>query len=154
MVDKVRKEGFEEVEEVAPAIRNILYAEKLAQARKAAVAEDIKGIATLEEVATKLGVSVENNASMSLGTMTYRGDDPALAGAVLAAREKVGQLSAPVAGASGIYVFRLNSTEEGAFFTEDDAKMQAQRFASFEARAYTNVMADGGVVKDNRERFF
>ena len=154
MVDKVRKEGFEEVEEVAPAIRNILYAEKLAQARKAAVAEDIKGIATLEEVATKLGVSVENNASMSLGTMTYRGDDPALAGAVLAAREKVGQLSAPVAGASGIYVFRLNSTEQGAFFTEDDAKMQAQRFASFEARAYTNVMADGGVVKDNRERFF
>ena len=153
-VDKVRKEGFKAVSEVAPSIRQILYSDKLAQARKAAVAKDIEGLASLEEIAAKLNVSVENNSSLSLGTRTSRGDDPAFTGAVFAARENVGKVSAPVAGMFGTYVFRGNSVDNGSFFTEDDAAMAAQRLAMISAQGIMPVMSDNGVVKDNRARFF
>jgi len=153
-VDKVREEGYKSIVELTPSIENVLYADKLAQAKKAAIAKDIEGVATLEEIATKMNVSVENNAALSLGTTTSRGEDPAFTGAVFAAKDKVGTICGPVAGSFGTYIFKVNSTETGSFFTEDDAKMAAQRMAMMGAQGIIPVMSDNGVVKDNRARFF
>ena len=78
--------------------------------------------------------------------------DPALAGAVYTAQE--GQLTGPVAGSYGTYVLVVNGKEVGAFYTDADADMFAQRKAQYNTQGIIPVMSDNGVVKDNRARFF
>ena len=148
----IHKEGVKPLNEVAPSIESTLYAQKIAEVKKAEIAEKIEGCTTIQEVADKLGTTVTNEASLSLAPMTGRGGDPALAGAVSVAQE--GQLTGPVAGAYGTYVFVVNSKELGSFYTDADADMFAQRKAQFNVQGIIPTMSENGVVKDNRARFF
>ena len=59
-----------------------------------------------------------------------------------------------VAGSYGTYVLVVNGKEVGAFYTDADADMFAQRKAQYNTQGIIPVMSENGVVKDNRERFF
>ena len=148
----IHKEGPKPVKEVSEQIKSILYAKKLAEVKKAEMAEKIAGCTTIQEVADKLGATVTSEASLNLAPMSGRGVDPALAGAVFCAEE--GKVCGPIAGAYGTYAFVVNSKEAGSFYTDADADMLAQRKAQYNAQGIIPTMSAKGVVKDNRARFF
>ena len=150
-VKEIHKEGVKPLEEVAAGIRQRLYFDKMRDVKTAQVAEKVKGLETLEEMAEALGQTITNEPALSLST-TGRANDPALAGAAGAAVE--GEVYGPIAGGIASYIVRVNSREAGSFFTEEDATMQAAQKAQYTTQMVLPVMSRIGEVKDNRERFF
>jgi len=147
----IHKEGLRPLNEVSSSIESTLFSKKIAEVKKAEIAEKIAGCADIKAVAEKLDATVTSESALSLAPMGGR-VDPALAGAVAVAEE--GKLSGPVAGSFGTYVFVVNSKEVGSFYTEEDAEMFAQRKAQYNAQGIVPTMSAKGVVKDNRARFF
>ena len=147
----IHKEGLRPLNEVSSSIESTLFSKKIAEMKKAEIAEKIAGCADIQAVAEKLDATVTSESALSLAPMGGR-VDPALAGAVAVAEE--GKLSGPVAGSFGTYVFVVNSKEVGSFYTEEDAEMFAQRKAQYNAQGIVPTMSAKGVVKDNRARFF
>lgn len=147
----IHKEGLRPLNEVSSSIESTLFSKKIAEVKKAEIAEKIVGCADIKAVAEKLDATVTSESALSLAPMGGR-VDPALAGAVAVAEE--GKLSGPVAGSFGTYVFVVNSKEVGSFYTEEDAEMFAQRKAQYNAQGIVPTMSAKGVVKDNRARFF
>jgi parvulin-like peptidyl-prolyl isomerase len=78
--------------------------------------------------------------------------DPKFIGAASVAEE--GVISGPVAGAIGVYVYKVTGRETGAFFTEDDAKTREAQMSQYAAQMVVPTMMDDAEVKDNRARFF
>ena len=150
-VKEIHKEGVKPLDEVTAGIRQRLYFDKMRDAKTAQVAEKVKGLETLEEMAEALGQTITNEPALSLST-TGRANDPALAGAAGAAVE--GEVYGPIAGGIASYIVRVNSREAGSFFTEEDATMQAAQKAQYTTQMVLPVMSRIGEVKDNRERFF
>ena len=151
-VKDVHKEGTADLREVADAIRQQLYTRKLAEARTADVAGKIAGKTSLEDMAEALGVNVVNEPSMSFSTTGARLLDPALVGAAYAT--PAGQVSGPVSGSYATYIVRVNSREDGDFFTEQDAANLALQKAQYSSQLILPVMSQIGDIKDNRARFF
>ena len=151
-VNEVRKDGIAPLKEVAPAIEQNIYGEKLAAARTADVAEKIKGLETIEEVAAAFGLPVQNEVGFTFSTMPGANNDPALSGAALVAPE--GQVYGPVMGRIASYVVKVNKRETGEFFSEDDAKAFASQIAQYKAQMVVPAMQEACGVKDNRARFF
>ena len=148
-VKEINKEGYASVQKVAQQIYERLYAEKQQKAASAEVAEKIAGAATLEEVAERLGVSIEHRDAVSLASTNV---EPALIGAISAAKQ--GEIFGPVSGIMGTYVVRVANKEVGTFYSEADAKNLAAQKAQYMSQMILNVMQEYDEVKDNRERFF
>ena len=148
-VKEINKEGYASVQKVAQQIYERLYAEKQQKAASAEVAEKIAGAATLEEVAERLGVSIEHRDAVSLASTNV---EPALIGAISAAKQ--GEVFGPVSGIMGTYVVRVANKEVGTFYSEADAKNLAAQKAQYMSQMILNVMQEYDEVKDNRERFF
>ena len=151
-VKEIHKEGVKPLDEVSNGIRQRLYFDKLRDVKTAQVAEKVKGLETLEQMAEELGVSITNEPELSLSATGARSVDPALSGAACAAAD--GEVYGPVAGGMATYIVRVNSREAGSFFTEDDAILQANQKAQYTTQMVLPVMSRIGEVKDNRERFF
>ena len=150
-VKDAHKEGYASVEEVADGIRTQLYREKYAQKRKADVAAQIEGLTSLQAVAEKLGTSVNELTDVTFSTNSAPTTEPAFVGAVAAAKE--GEISGPVAGIMGTYVFQVNGRETGSYYTEDDARAAQARIDQYHQQLLMPVMMDK-TVKDNRARFY
>ncbi len=148
-VKEANKEGYASVKKVASQIYERLYAEKQQADATAKVREQIAGAASLEEIAERLGVTVEHRDALSLGSTNV---EPALVGAISAAQ--VGEVYGPVAGIMGSYVVRVANKETGTFYSEADAKNLAAQKAQYLSQMILSVMQDYDNVKDNRERFF
>ena len=151
-VKDVHKEGVKPLDEVSAGIRQRLYYEKLREVKNAQLAEQVKGLETLEAMAEALGQTITNEPALSLSTTGSRSIDPALCGAAGAAAQ--GEVCGPIAGGIASYILRVNSREAGSFFTEEDATMQAAQKAQYTTQMVLPVMSRIGEVKDNRERFF
>ena len=146
---EANKEGYASVQKVAPQIYQLLFSRKQQEASTKQVAEQITGAASLEEVAERLGVTVEHRDALSLGSSSV---EPALIGAIASAKE--GEIYGPVAGVLGTYVVRVANKETGSFYSEADAKNLAAQKAQYMSQMIVPVMQDYDNVKDNRERFF
>ena len=151
-VTGAHKEGIAPVAEVAPQIKNQLYAEKYAEKRAGEVAEQIAGLTDLESIAEKLGTSVNSQSDVAFSSMSARSLDPKFVGAIAAAPE--GQICGPVAGSIGVYVFQVTGRDTGAFYTESDAKLAYNQIQNYAAQMIVSAMMDDADVKDNRARFF
>ena len=151
-VTGAHKEGIAPVNEVAEQIKNQLYSEKYAEKRQGEVAEQIAGMTDLEAIAEKLGTSVSTQNDVAFASMGARSLDPKFVGAIAAAPE--GQISGPVAGSYGVYVFKVNGRETGSFYTESDAKNANAQILNYAAQMILPAMMDDADVKDNRARFF
>jgi len=143
------KEGYAPVEKVATQIKDMLYFNKMQELKSQEMATRIAGVQSLEDAAEKLGTTVEHREALSLGSSSV---EPALLGAITAAKE--GEIYGPVAGQMGTYLVRVNSKEQGTFYTEDDAKALASQKAQYLSQMILSVMQEYDNVKDNRERFF
>ncbi len=151
-VNGIHKEGFATVEEVAPSIRQQLYAEKLGEKKAAEVAEKIKGLDDLQAIAEALNTTVNTQEDITFASMRGQGLDPAFMGAACAAPE--GKICGPVQGAIGTYVFKVTGRDTGAFYTEDDAKNYQAQKGQYLSQMILPVMMDLCDVKDNRARFY
>ena len=146
------KEGYASVQEAALSIRDYIYNKKYSEKMAADVAEKIKGLGTLEEVADKLGYTVSSQTGITFAAMGNGQLDPKFIGAI--SNAPVGVLSGPVAGSIGVYVFQVKGRDTGSFYTEDDAALYEQQKNSYNTQLLLSVMQDDAEVKDNRARFF
>ncbi|MCF0184882.1 MAG: SurA N-terminal domain-containing protein [Bacteroidaceae bacterium] len=151
-VKAIHKEGIANLKEVSETIRQQLYSEKLSEKAASDVAEKISGMTDLEAVAEALGSTVSSGVDVRFATMAGQGMDPKFIGAASIAPE--GQICGPVAGTIGTYVFKVNSRETGAFYTEDDARTSAAQMMNYSVQMVVPVMMQAADVKDNRARFF
>lgn len=147
----INKEGYTDIKEVSPVIKDILYREKLADHKAAEVAEKIAGLDNMAAVAEALGTTVSTKDGITFSSLTSQGLDPAFIGAVTSAEQ--GKISAPVKGSYGIYVFNVTAKETGAFYTEDDANSKTAQMNQYMAQMLLGVMNES-VVTDNRARFY
>lgn len=147
----INKEGYKDIKEVSPVIKDILYREKLADHKAAEVAEKIAGLDNMAAVAEALGTTVSTKDGITFSSLTSQGLDPAFIGAVTSAEQ--GKISAPVNGSYGIYVFNVTAKETGAFYTEDDANSKTAQMNQYMAQMLLGVMNES-VVTDNRARFY
>ena len=133
-------------------IENKLYADKMYEAKKADVAEKIKGLTSLTEIAEKLNTVVENDPDLSLSVFGSQANDPSLVGGVLGAKD--GEICGPVAGEMGVYVFKVLGRQTGSFYTDSDAKNLAAQKAQYSTQMIIPVMEEAAGVVDNRARYF
>ena len=148
----VNKEGYTPVEQVASAISNLLYTEKIGEKKSAEIAEQINGLADMQAIAEALGTTVSTKDGVAFASMNAQGLDPKFIGAASVAEE--GKISAPLAGNLGVYVYTVTGRETGAFYTEDDAKVRDAQMAQYSNQLVVPVMMDDAEVKDNRARFY
>ena len=151
-VTGIHKDGIATLDETKDVIRQQLFAQKAAEKAAADVAEQIKGMDDLQEIADKLNTSVSSDVDVRFVSLNGQGLDPKFIGAVSVAPE--GKICGPVAGMIGTYVFKVNGRDTGAFYTEDDAKANADQMASYMSQMILPVMMLDADVKDNRARFF
>ena len=151
-VKDAHKEGIAPVSEVAESIKNQLYSEKYAAKRQAEVADQIAGLTDLEAIAEKLGTTVSTQNDVAFASMSARSLDPKFIGAIAAAPE--GQISGPVAGSYGVYVFNVLGRETGSFYTDSDAKNANSQLLNYALQMIVPVMMQDADVKDNRARFY
>ncbi len=147
-----RKEGYTDIKEVAPSIKTILYAQKEGEKKVAEVSEKIAGLTDMQAVAEALGTTVSTKDGVAFSSLTSQGLDPKFIGAASVAEE--GKICGPVAGAIGVYVYKVTGRDTGAFFTEDDAKLRDSQMAQYSTQMLLPVMMDDAEVKDNRARFY
>ena len=150
-VKGVHKEGYADVKEVSENIKNQLYREKYAQARKEEVAAQIEGLTSLDAIAEKLGATVSTLSDVTFSTNSAPTTEPAFVGAVAAAKEN--EITGPVAGVMGTYVLQVNGRETGSYYTEDDAKAYQSRIENYHGQMLLPLLMEN-TVKDNRARFY
>ncbi len=148
----IHEEGYAPVSEVASTISNQLYAEKAAEKKAAEVSEKINGLTDMEAIAAALNTTVSTKDGISFSSMTAQGLDPKFIGAASVSED--GKICGPVAGAIGVYVYKVTGRDTGAFFTEDDAKARDAQMAQYSTQMLGPVMMDDADVVDNRARFF
>lgn len=148
---EIRKEGYTSLNEVAPIIKEKLLSDKTADRELEKITEKTKGMTSIEEIAKALNTDVVKAEAL---TFSYFGgqEDPAILGAALAAPE--GKVVGPVKGVSGICFVKVNSRQEGSFYTEEDAKTLAAQKAQYLGQQIIPIMMEEYDVKDNRERFY
>ena len=148
----IHKEGYAKVSEVASGIKSVLYAEKRGEKVAAEVAEKIKGLGSMEAIASALETTVSTKDGVTFASMTSQGLDPKFIGAISVAEP--GRISAPLAGSIGVYVYKVTAHDTGAFFTEDDAKARDAQMSQYELQMLVPVMIQDADVTDNRARFY
>lgn len=151
-VKEVHKEGYATVSEAAARINPILYQQKLADKVAAEVTEKIAGLTTIEEIATALDKTVTDVDNVSFESYNSYGREPALIGAI-AGCEK-GKITAPVKGNTAVYVVTVTERNEGAFYTDDDAKAYQAQKAQYSSQMVIPALLESTGSVDNRERFY
>lgn len=151
-VKEVRKDGYRSLEELAPAIENVLYTQKRNENKRALIAAQIEGINNIEDIASTLSTEVSTRKDLSFSPMSSQAVEPAVLGAIL--NTEVGQISGVVAGNRGVYVLKLDRKESGSFSTEDDIKRFNTQKAQYNSQMVVPVMQQAAGVEDNRARYF
>ena len=151
-VNDIHEEGYATVNEAAQSIRELLFSRKANEKKAAEIAEQIKGMTDIQDVADALGYTVSSQSGVTFSSLGNSVLDPKFIGAV--ANAPVGVLSGPVAGNIGVYVFQVKGRDTGSFYTEDDAALYEQQKNAYNAQMLMSVMMDDADVKDNRARFF
>lgn len=144
--------GIAQMNEVATQIKQILTVEKQGEKVAADTKAQVEGLASIDAIAEKLGLTVSQQSGIAFSSLTSQQLDPKFIGAIAAAKE--GELNGPVIGDVGVYYFVVNGKEAGAFYTEDDARNRKAQDFAYMSRLLPAVMAEGANVVDQRYKFF
>ena len=153
LVSKIREEGFSPVEEEKAGIEAVLRLEKEQQAAAQRMKAVMNGITTLEQLAEKLDVNVQQAVEgTNFGSMYISGVgvEPKLAAAVSASDEN--KLYGPVAGEVGVYAYIVTAktTDEG--YTEELERSRLARASA--SKSFYNVLVKAAKLKDLRSKYF
>lgn len=146
------EEGIPELSAVEPKIVEIIKKEKSDKKAVAEVSEKIKGLATMDEIANVLGLTISKQEGISFGALGSQSFDPKFIGSVCGA--EVNKVTGPIDGTVGVYVFNVDARQTGAFFTEDDAKARNNQILGYKMQMLSPILEKAANVKDTRYKFF
>ena len=149
---KVREAGIPSMESIQNEIVAEIRKEKAQEKAIAKVKEQIAGLTTLGEIAEKLGTTISSQTGVSFGAPGSQSFDPKFIGYVCGAEPNT--LVGPVAGNVGVYIFKVDKRDTGAFFTEDDAKARSSQALGYQVQMIPAILEKNAKVKDNRAKFF
>ena len=158
MVDKILKEGTQDIETAKPLAENAIREEKKGEA----IIKNLGSGVTLETAASKYGKVILNAGQDSAITFKSQiidsiGNEPKLIGAIFN-KANLNKVAAPIAGKTGVYVFKVNSIAEKAIDPNENAvQNRAQQTAALRNQAATNWfegLRKKATIKDNRSKFF
>jgi len=147
-----KEAGIPDLSAVEPAIIAVIKKEKTQEKILVDIKDQIAGITSIDDVAAKLGTTVNKQSGVSFGAIGSQSFDPKFVGAVAGAKENT--LTGPIGGNVGVYIFDVEARRTGAFYTEDDAKAKSNQLFGYQIQMLPSVLEKQANVKDNRARFF
>lgn len=153
-VEGTLKEGYRSVASVTPALRAELAAQK--KGEKIAADLKAKNLTSIDAYADAMGSRVDSVKFINFGTRRIAGIgvEPKMNAMVSIA--EVGQLSEPVIGNNGVYVFKVyDRNKDAKEFNEADEirTLDASNAYRFGFQAIQSLV-NKAEVEDNRVRFF
>jgi peptidyl-prolyl cis-trans isomerase D len=157
-VDKVYAEGTQDVETARPLAENAIREEKKAAQIIAALGAN----PTLESAAAKYAKQIKITGLDSALTFKAKiidsiGNEPKLIGAIFN-KANLNKVAAPLAGKTGVFVFKVNNVAEKATDpNEDKAQNKIQQTATLRNLAGANWfegLRKKASIKDDRSNFF
>ena len=158
IVDKILKEGIQDIETARPLAENAIREEKKSEEIIAALGTS----ATLESSSkkyTKKILSVGQDSSITFKSQIINsiGNEPKLIGAIFN-KENLNKVSAPISGKTGVYIIKvIGIAKKTANPNEDKGQLKTQQTAALRNRAATNWfegLRKKATIKDNRSKFF
>ena len=153
-VEKSVPAGYAPLEMVAPALKAELVAKK--KGEKIAADLAAKNLSSMEAYAEAMGSSVDSVKFVSFGTRRISGIgvEPNLNAEVSLAQ--VGQVSAPVQGNNGVYVFKVYAENTDAKTFNEAEVMRSLDANNIYRLSYQAIqtLVDKAEIEDNRIRFY
>lgn len=153
-VEKSVPAGYAPLEMVAPALKAELVAKK--KGEKIAADLAAKNLSSMEAYADAMGSSVDSVKFVSFGTRRISGIgvEPNLNAEVSLAQ--VGQVSAPVQGNNGVYVFKVYAENTDAKTFNEAEVMRSLDANNIYRLSYQAIqtLVDKAEIEDNRIRFY
>lgn len=153
-VEKSVPAGYAPLEMVAPALKAELVAKK--KGEKIAADLAAKNLSSMEAYAEAMGSSVDSVKFVSFGTRRISGIgvEPKLNAEVSLAQ--VGQVSAPVQGNNGVYVFKVYAENTDAKTFNEAEVMRSLDANNIYRLSYQAIqtLVDKAEIEDNRIRFY
>jgi peptidyl-prolyl cis-trans isomerase D len=152
-VTKIRETGFSPIEEERPGIEATLRLEKTHKAAAEKMKQAMSEVTSLEELAAKLGVDVQQSVDgTNFGSMYVSGlgVEPKLAAAVSSSEEN--KFYGPVAGDMGVYAYSVTTKKLDEGYTEELEKNRIIRTSA--SKSFYNILINAAKIKDFRPRFF
>lgn len=158
IVDKVYKEGVQDVQTARAMAEGAVRNEKKA----AEITKKLGNTPTLESAAAAFGKQVATAGDDSSITFASKiingiGPEPKLIGACFN-KNNQSKVAAPLAGKTGVYVFKVNSiATKGAVAPEIIAQQQKQQLDMLRTQSAMNWfegLRKKATIKDNRSNFF
>ncbi len=158
IVDKILKEGIQDIETARPLAENAIREEKKSEEIIAALGTS----ATLESSSKKytkeiLSVGQDSSITFKSQIINSIGNEPKLIGAIFN-KENLNKVSAPISGKTGVYIIKvIGIAKKTANPNEDKGQLKTQQTAALRNRAATNWfegLRKKATIKDNRSKFF
>ena len=158
IVDKIYEEGTQDIETARPLAENAIREEKKA----AQIISALGTNPTLESASAKYGKAIimtgaDSSITFKAQIIDSIGNEPKLIGAIFN-KANLNKVAAPVAGKTGVFVFKVNSVGEKATDpNEDKVQMRLQQTVALRNQAASNWfegLRKKATIKDNRSKFF
>ena len=139
LVDKILKEGTQDVETAKPLAENAIKEEKKGET----IIKNLGTNVTLETAASKyskaiLTAGLDSSITFKSQIIDSIGNEPKLIGAIFN-KANLNKVAAPIAGKTGVYVFKVNSiAEKTANANENAVENRAQQTAALRNQAATD----------------
>ena len=157
-VDKIYKEGSQDIETARPLAENAIKEEKKADQ----IIKALGANPTLESASAKYAKEITMAGADS--TLTFKaqiidsvGNEPKLIGAIFN-KANLGKVAAPIAGKTGVFIFKVNSiAEKAANPNEDKVQKRLEQTAALRNQAVSNWfegLRKKATIKDDRSKFF
>lgn len=149
---EVREEGIATMDQVEIQIE--LGAKKKKKA--AMFIEEMKGVASLEELAQKVGGTVETADNVNFAAYAIPGMGQELRVNGMVSTLQQGQMSVPIEGQTGVFVVQINQVKTTTTETVDYSPIKAQLEQSYQATAgrVIEVLKEKFGVVDKRYKFY
>ncbi len=145
-----REKGFAPVDQVKNEIEIKVKKDKKAEK----LIEELKGGASLDELATKNNLRVEEATNINFQSFQIPGagvEPQVIAAAVCLAKD---ELSAPIKGANGVYVIKMNEvTQTEQDYTAEKSRMERE-VASRVTYQVFEALKEKADITDNRSKFY
>lgn len=153
---QIKEEGYQPVSSVSGLIKAQVIKDKKAEIIIAEIKAKQAESQTLSSLAQKVGSDVKQADNVSFNSYFIQGVgyEPALIGSVVTTPKD--EISEPVKGTTGVYVFRVvGETETGSALSLEDQKQQIAQGYSYRVNFQPfNALRDKAEIEDNRARFY
>jgi peptidyl-prolyl cis-trans isomerase D len=151
-----RQKGYKDIKEVTPELKAEIINDKKAEILIKNMSTTLASAKTIEGLASSLKLKVDSATNLNFfssraGSLDF---EPAVIGA--ASEGKLHQVSAPVKGKKGVYVYNVVNVQQKSepFNAKSQKDMLNSRYAYMLPYLSVQILKDKADIKDNRAKFF